>query len=196
MGFFINMLRALGWLKRPARVIVVGLDNAGKSMLINQLKPARAASYEVTPTVGFSMDHFERGGFTFSVWDMSGAGAYRSLWETYYKEADAVIFVVDSSDRLRLCVARDELRNVLEHPDIVARKPPMLFFANKMDLPGAVEPKDMAEDLALHASVKDRPWQIAASNSLTGEGIDAGIDWLVSMLNQREVGGAAKTVKK
>jgi ADP-ribosylation factor-like protein 6 len=186
MGFFTDILRALGFLKRPARVIVVGLDNAGKSMLINQLKPRRAASYEVTPTVGFSMDRFERGGFTFSVWDMSGAGAYRSLWETYYKETDAIIFVVDSSDRLRLCVARDELRNVLEHPDVVSRKPPMLFFANKMDLPGAVEPKDMAEDLGLHAAVKDRPWQISASNALTGEGIDKGIEWLISALNQRE----------
>jgi ADP-ribosylation factor-like protein 6 len=190
MGFFTDILRALGFLKRPARVIVVGLDNAGKSMLINQLKPRRAASYEVTPTVGFSMDRFERGGFTFSVWDMSGAGAYRSLWETYYKEADAIIFVVDSSDRLRLCVARDELRNVLEHPDVVSRKPPMLFFANKMDLPGAVEPKDMAEDLGLHAAVKDRPWQISASNALTGEGIDKGIEWLISALNQREAAAA------
>lgn len=190
MGFFTDILRALGFLKRPARVIVVGLDNAGKSMLINQLKPRRAASYEVTPTVGFSMDRFERGGFTFSVWDMSGAGAYRSLWETYYKETDAIIFVVDSSDRLRLCVARDELRNVLEHPDVVSRKPPMLFFANKMDLPGAVEPKDMAEDLGLHAAVKDRPWQISASNALTGEGIDKGIEWLISALNQREAAAA------
>ena len=192
MGYFSSLLRMLGWLKRPARVIVIGLDNAGKSMLINQLKPQRSASYEVTPTVGFAMDRFERGGFTFSVWDMSGAGAYRSLWDTYYKEADAIIFVVDSSDRLRLCVARDELRNVLEHPDIVARKPPMLFFSNKMDLPGAVEPKEMAEDLALHACIKDRPWQIAASNALTGEGIDTGIEWLVSTLNQRELDAKKK----
>jgi ADP-ribosylation factor-like protein 6 len=186
MGWITNLLRSLGLLARPAKVVVVGLDNAGKSMLVNQLKPARAASYEVTPTVGFALERFDRGGFAFSVWDMAGAGSFRSLWDTFYAEADAIIFVVDSSDRLRLCVARDELDALLAHAAIAARKPPMLFFANKMDLPGAVDPKDMAEDLGLRASVRDRPWQIAASNALTGEGVDEGVAWLVSALNARE----------
>lgn len=181
-----GFLRWLGLLRRPARVIVVGLDNSGKSCLINALKPTRASVHEVTPTVGFAKDTFARGGFTFDVWDMSGAGAYRSLWETYYRDADAVLFVVDASDRLRLCVARDELETLLRHADIAARKPPMLFFANKMDLPGAAAPKEMTEDLGLRELVRDRPWQIAASNALTGEGVDEGLAWLVSALNARE----------
>ena len=174
MGFFTNILRSLGLLKRPASVIVVGLDNAGKSMIINSLKPARSASFEVTPTVGFAMDQFEKGGISFKVWDMSGAGAYRSLWETYYTGIDAIIFVVDSSDQLRMCVARDELEALLAHAHIVRDKPPMLFYANKMDLPGALVPAETGMQLGLTA-MNDRPWQISASNALTGEGVSEGV---------------------
>lgn len=39
---------------------------------------------------------------TFTVFDMSGAGRYRTLWEQYYAEAEAIIFVIDSADKLRL----------------------------------------------------------------------------------------------
>lgn len=192
-SIFTRLLRALGLLKRPAKVIVVGLDNSGKSSLINALKPARAASYEVTPTVGFAMERFERGGFTFSVWDMSGASTYRSLWETYYKGVDAVLFVLDSSDRMRVCVARDELDTLLAHADIAAAKPPMLFFANKQDLPGALEPAEASVLLGLPA-LTDRAWQITASNALTGDGVQEGLAWLVQTLNAGHGGGGGTGV--
>ncbi len=180
-----NLLYSLGLLSRPARLVVVGLDNAGKSMLINRLKPSHAAAFEVTPTVGFSTETFARGGFTFSVFDMAGGSTYRSLWETYYAGVDGVIFVVDSSDRVRMCVARDELELLLKHRDIAAGpRIPLLFYANKMDLPGALEPSEVGMELGLPA-LTGRPWQISASNALTGEGVDEGVNWLVQVLNKR-----------
>jgi len=182
-------------LSKPARLIVVGLDNAGKSMMINQLKPSRAASYEVTPTVALSTERFTRGGFDFTVFDMAGGGTYRSLWEKYYSNVDAIVFVVDSSDKLRMCVARDEMEMLLKHPEIQASSSsPILFFANKMDLPGALDPSEVSLQLGL-STITDRPWQVAASNALTGEGVDEGIEWLVSALNQKRRGGG-KTPSK
>ena len=41
---------------------------------------------------------------------MSGAGRYRNLWEQYYKDAQAIIFVIDSSDKLRMCAAGGSFR--------------------------------------------------------------------------------------
>ena len=64
---------------------------------------------------------------------MSGQGRYRNLWEHYYKECQGIVFVVDSSDKMRMVVAKDELDMLLQHPDIRSRKIPILFFANKMD---------------------------------------------------------------
>lgn len=49
-------------------------------------------------------------------------GKYRSLWENYYKLVDGIVFVVDSSDRLRVAVARDELWLLLDHKEMAQRK--------------------------------------------------------------------------
>ena len=74
----------------------------------------------------------------FTAFDMSGQGRYRNLWEHYYKECQGIVFVVDSSDKLRMVVAKDELDMLLQHPDIRSRKLPILFFANKMDCKDAL----------------------------------------------------------
>lgn len=63
---------------------------------------------------------------------MSGQGRYRSLWEHYYAEVQAIIFVLDSTDRIRMCVAKEELENMLSHQEIKSSKSPILFFANKV----------------------------------------------------------------
>ena len=110
------------------------------------------------------------------MYDMSGAGKYRSIWEVYYKDAQGVIFVVDSADSVRMCIAKDELSMVMEHKDM--RRPvPILFFANKKDLPRARTQAEISEALDL-TSITDRPWHIVTSNGLTGEGLEEGIDWL------------------
>lgn len=63
---------------------------------------------------------------------MSGQGRYRSLWEHYYTDVEAVIFVLDSTDRLRMCVAKEELTQLLSHEEIKKTKAPILFFSNKV----------------------------------------------------------------
>ena len=70
-----------------------------------RLKP-NAEKKTSVPTVGFNMEAFEKGSLRFNVFDMSGANKYRSLWEKYYKDAEAVVFVVDTSDKFRMCVVK------------------------------------------------------------------------------------------
>lgn len=72
------------------------------------------------------------GGVTFAAWDVSGARRHRALWERHYARTDAVIFVVDAADPLRLVVARDELELLVAHPDLAARRVPLLVLANKV----------------------------------------------------------------
>eukprot|EP00201_Polytomella_parva_P021940 CAMPEP_0175046120 /NCGR_PEP_ID=MMETSP0052_2-20121109/4844_1 /TAXON_ID=51329 ORGANISM="Polytomella parva, Strain SAG 63-3" /NCGR_SAMPLE_ID=MMETSP0052_2 /ASSEMBLY_ACC=CAM_ASM_000194 /LENGTH=174 /DNA_ID=CAMNT_0016309811 /DNA_START=102 /DNA_END=626 /DNA_ORIENTATION=+ len=165
---------------KKVNVLVVGLDNSGKTTIIERLKPSAKQSLEVAPTVGFSVDEFKKGALTFQVFDMSGAGRYRSLWEEYYREAEAVIFVIDSGDKIRTVVAKDEIDQMLRHPQL--RKVPILFFANKKDLPTALTPVELACALQLE-DIRDRPWQIVPSNALLGEGLDAGTDWLAERLS-------------
>lgn len=189
-GFFRSLLKLFGLFKKECKIVVVGLDASGKSTLINFLKPQKLASYEVTPTVGFSQEAFEKGKLKFTVFDMAGGGTYRSLWEAYYKDIDAIIFVVDSTDRIRMAVAKDELDALLGHPDVRKAGAPVLFFANKMDLPGALEPPGISALLSLHR-ITDRAWQIQASNALTGDGVEPGIEWLATQLTDTKGSVAA-----
>lgn len=114
---------------------------------------------------------------------MSGHGRYRDLWEHYYKDCHGVIFVVDSSDRLRLVVVKEELDLLLQHPDISNKRIPILFFANKMDCKEALSSVKIAAALGLD-KIMDKPWHIAASNALTGEGLQEGVEWITQQIRE------------
>lgn len=92
----------------------------------------KAQTLEVTPTVGFQVEEFAKNNLHFTVYDMSGQGRYRSLWEHYYAEVQAIIYVLDSTDRIRMCVCKEELELLLNHDSIKQSKAPVLFFANKV----------------------------------------------------------------
>jgi ADP-ribosylation factor-like protein 6 len=123
---------------KPLKLVVVGLDNSGKSTLVNHLRPEKKS--DIQATVGFEIDSFSLaalGGIRCTMFDMSGSEKYRNLWEHYYKECNGMVFVIDSSDEKRLSIVRDEISQLLIHKDIVSNPIPILFFANKMDLPQA-----------------------------------------------------------
>ena len=118
----------------------------------------------------------------------------------------AIIYVVDCTDKVRMCVAKDEMETLLSHDDLVNEDVPVLFFANKvggascsvisfwihshlnllpdtnllssqMDLPSALTPVDCMQIMELDR-ISDKPWHITASNALTGQGVEDGITWL------------------
>ncbi len=84
--------------------------------------------------MGFQIEEFSKNDIHFTVYDMSGQGRYRSLWEHYYVDAQAIIYVLDSTDRLRMCVAKEELEQLLAHEEIKKTNAPLLFFANKVSI--------------------------------------------------------------
>ncbi|XP_065395355.1 ADP-ribosylation factor-like protein 6 isoform X2 [Macaca fascicularis] len=166
MGLLDRLSVLLGLKKKEVHVLCLGLDNSGKTTIINKLKPSNAQSQNILPTIGFSIEKFKSSSLSFTVFDMSGQGRYRNLWEHYY-----------NSDRLRMVVAKEELDTLLNHPDIKHRRIPILFFANKMDLRDAVTSVKVSQLLCLE-NIKDKPWHICASDAIKGEGLQEGVDWL------------------
>jgi ADP-ribosylation factor-like protein 6 len=160
MSFLTKLLTFLGFKKREANILVVGLDNSGKTTIMNHFKPPEEKTSEIVPTVGFNVEKFKIKNLTFTAFDMSGQGRYRNLWEHYYKGVQGIIFVIDSSDSLRLVVAKDELEMMLKHSDI-ASKPtiPILFFANKMDLKESLSSVRISQTLGLD-QLKNKAWNI------------------------------------
>ncbi|XP_069725373.1 ADP-ribosylation factor-like protein 6 isoform X1 [Phaenicophaeus curvirostris] len=186
MGLFDKLAGWLGLKKKEVHVLCLGLDNSGKTTIINKLKPSNAQTQDIVPTIGFSIEKFKTSRYlSFTVFDMSGQGRYRNLWEHYYKEGQAIIFVIDSSDKLRMVVAKEELDTLLSHPDIKHRRLPILFFANKMDLRDAISSVKVSQLLSLE-NIKEKPWHICASDALKGEGLQEGVDWLQDQITQSD----------
>lgn len=115
---------------------------------------------EVVPTVGFRVEIFKRNRLRFTAFDMSGQSKYRNLWEKHYEDADAVIFVIDSSDDFRINVAKEELDELLRNEHIEKNTHvPILFLANKMDLKNAMTASECMKGLGLD-KIENRPWSI------------------------------------
>jgi len=167
--------------RSAANVVVVGLDNSGKTTIINRLKPRETQASNIVPTVGFTVEKFQSKSLQLIAFDMSGQGRYRNMWEHYYRDCHGIIFVIDSSDKLRLAVAHEELDQLLAHPDVRERRVPVLFFANKMDVRDAVTIGHCSTVLGL-SQIENKPWHICASNAITGEGLDEGINWLTDQI--------------
>ncbi|XP_059833054.1 ADP-ribosylation factor-like protein 6 isoform X2 [Hypanus sabinus] len=177
MGFLDKLIARLRLRRKNANVLCLGLDNSGKSTIIDRLKPASAQVQEVTPTIGFNVVKFSTVSLNFTVLDMSGQGRYRYLWEQYYKDAHAIIFVIDSVDKQRISVVKEELGNLLIHPDVKHRQIPILFLANKIDLKD-VMPSDMLTQILKLNNIQKKRWYLCPCSALTGEGLQEGMEWL------------------
>jgi len=179
MGLFKRLFGGMTT-KKKMRIVVVGLDNSGKTTILNALKPKKA-SLETVPTVGFSTEEFQKHGVNFCAFDMSGQSRYRNLWEHYYGDVEGIIVVIDATDKLRFAVVKDELQTMLADPRVAEKKIPILFLSNKMDLPTASPPIETMQALELE-KITDRPWHIAACDALKGENVEESLKWLVDMM--------------
>ncbi|CAD5216603.1 unnamed protein product [Bursaphelenchus okinawaensis] len=181
MGLFSAIAKFFAPHQQPCEVLVLGLDNSGKTSILNQLKPPDNQLNTVVPTVGYNVEKFSASNIAFTAYDMSGQSKYRNLWETQFKACNAIIFVVDSSDKLRMAVARDELWMILDHKDIKGRKIPILVFANKSDLARILSEREINITLGLDV-IRQHNWRIERCSALSGQGLVAGIGWLSEQL--------------
>ena len=122
-----------------------GLDNAGKTTLVKRLLAEDTS--QVSPTLGFNIRSIAHKGFTLNVWDIGGQSSLRPYWRNYFETTDAVVWVVDSSDRERMGDCRRELEGLLQEERLAGAS--LLVFANKQDIGGAMTTGEIAEALGL-----------------------------------------------
>jgi len=118
----------------------------------------------------------------FIMWDLGGQQSLRAAWSTYYSNTEFVIVVVDSTDRERLSITKEELYKMLAHDEL--SKAAVLIFANKQDLKGSMSASEISKQLDL-TSVKNHNWQIQSCCALTGEGLYQGLEWICSQLKKK-----------
>eukprot|EP00512_Aurantiochytrium_limacinum_P002562 CAMPEP_0171503008 /NCGR_PEP_ID=MMETSP0958-20121227/10584_1 /TAXON_ID=87120 /ORGANISM="Aurantiochytrium limacinum, Strain ATCCMYA-1381" /LENGTH=185 /DNA_ID=CAMNT_0012038305 /DNA_START=13 /DNA_END=570 /DNA_ORIENTATION=- len=164
-----------------ARVLMVGLDAAGKTTVLYKLKLGEVVT--TIPTIGFNVESVEYKNINFTVWDIGGQSKIRALWRYYYANSNCIIFVIDSSDRDRAELAREELHKLLHEDEL--RDSVILVLANKQDLPDAMTAAELADKLDLH-SVRSHQWYIQSTCATTGAGLHEGLDWIGKAVSEQQ----------
>eukprot|EP00020_Sapocribrum_chincoteaguense_P009514 CAMPEP_0170739608 /NCGR_PEP_ID=MMETSP0437-20130122/5253_1 /TAXON_ID=0 /ORGANISM="Sexangularia sp." /LENGTH=164 /DNA_ID=CAMNT_0011078077 /DNA_START=118 /DNA_END=612 /DNA_ORIENTATION=+ len=162
------------------RILMVGLDAAGKTTILYKLKLGEIVT--TIPTIGFNVETVEYKKINFTVWDVGGQDKIRPLWRHYFQNTQGLIFVVDSNDRERISEANDELSKMLSEDEL--RDAVLLVFCNKQDLPNAMSVAEVTDKLGLHA-IRNRKWYIQSTCATSGDGLYEGLDWLSSSLSQK-----------
>uniref|UniRef100_A0A671TAH9 ADP-ribosylation factor-like protein 1 n=1 Tax=Sinocyclocheilus anshuiensis TaxID=1608454 RepID=A0A671TAH9_9TELE len=167
MFFFSNFLFSGLFGTREMRILILGLDGAGKTTILYRLQVGEVVT--TIPTIGFNVETVTYKNLKFQVWDLGGQTSIRPYWRCYYSNTDAVIYVVDSSswNKRFICLVfqEEELKKAI-----------LVVFANKQDMEQAMTPTEVANSLGLPA-LKDRKWQIFKTSATKGTGLDEAMEW-------------------
>ena len=181
-NLFSGMFNRLWGVNKEIRILILGLDGAGKTTILYKLQLGEVI--KTKPTIGFNVETLQYKNIAINMWDLGGQTSIRPYWRCYYANTAAVIFVVDSTDKDRLETARQELHTMLNEEEL--QDSALLVFANKQDQHGALSAAEVSKALGL-VELKDRSWSIVASSAIKGEGLTEGLDWLVDVIKDEQM---------
>jgi small GTP-binding protein len=160
----------------------VGLDGSGKSKIVFRLTKTDAPSeYLALPTPGVAYSAFLQEKTTVRIYDCGGLGRYREQWGYYIQQSDAVVFVIDRTDKHRLERACVELAEVAGK--CKAKRIPLLVAINKTDL--TTKPTTQEVLKITNADQGEPEYQITECSAETNTGVQSTRDWLLSRVDQK-----------
>jgi len=186
MSFIIDVWRslwdtlwtALGFEGKNGTLVLLGLDNAGKTTLLHRLRTGDIRSFPPTDRPQ-QCEKFSYQGITFQAWDLGGHEAVRHLWEDYVCECSAVLFLVDASDPNRLEEAQFELEALIGEK--IVQDIPIAILCNKCDREDALSSKEL-QSLLDYENLKkvqgDELISMFRISVLHGEGYQAAFRWI------------------
>ena len=159
------------------KIIILGIQNAGKTTILYRLSLGQLV--KTTPTIGSNVEELTYNNVKFQAWDLGGQESTRTVWDVYYMNTDAVVFVIDSQDDEYFEESKAEFHKLLKNSNL--KNAILLIFANKQDLPGAKPVNQIIEDYELN-TIKNHMWFIQPCSAVKGEGLINGIKWLSEQL--------------
>lgn len=143
--------------EREIRILMLGLDNAGKSTVVKKLKGEDVQS--ISPTLGFDINTLEFGDYKLNIWDVGGQQTIRAYWRNYFEQTDGIVWVIDSSDTMRMNDCRIELEQLLMEERLAGST--LLVLANKQDIKGALSANHIVDQLSLNDVIgRKRHWRV------------------------------------
>ncbi|KAL7072969.1 hypothetical protein ACQ4LE_008188 [Meloidogyne hapla] len=118
-----------------------------------------------------------KGRVSIKVWDLGGQPRFRSAWTRYCRGANAILFMIDASDRLKLQETKQELNQLLASPFLDGM--PLLVLGNKSDMRGSFDHDELYNELNLDEAGMRRPLGFYLISCKTGLNIENSLQWLV-----------------
>ena len=174
MGQLFAKVRSL--FARRMEMVIVGLENSGKTTFINSLSDGSPG--ETVPTIGLNVRTVNKGNLIIKAWDLGGQVQYRPEWSRYARGTNVIIFVVDSSAIDLISYSRKELHTMLEERDLVGI--PLLVLANKIDITPHLTEPEIIQGMNLDYVI-DNPWLVISVSALRGTNIERVVDWLLNL---------------
>lgn len=176
----LSIIRKAKLKELEVRILLLGMDNAGKSTILCRLLGESIEG--VSPTLGFDIRTLAWHNLRANVWDIGGQETIRAYWRNYFEETDGLVWVVDAADRGRLQVCAQQLKQVLMEERLMGAS--VLILANKQDLKGALSSEEIARLLDL-SNLGSRHWEIRPCSAVTGHGVSEGMEWLMKDVAER-----------
>ncbi|KAJ2848449.1 ADP-ribosylation factor-like protein 2 [Coemansia brasiliensis] len=170
----LSIIRKLRAKEKEIRILVLGLDNAGKTTIMKRLNGESIST--ISPTLGFNITTLDFDSYKVNFWDVGGQRTIRPYWRNYFEKTDGIIWVVDSADKERMKDCADELAALLKEDKLAGAS--LLVFANKQDIAGALGDEDIKNLLKLN-ELTTHHWTIKACSAVTGDNLLPGLQWIV-----------------
>eukprot|EP01083_Nonionella_stella_P182031 653821_1 len=160
--------------KETCRISLLGLDNAGKTTLVQQLKTGKIMMEK--PTVYCQTEAIDFKNISLVFYDVPGHTTRRAQWSDYYDMTDCVLWMVDSADANRMSESRDELRRVAL--DEKLKDVPFVVLANKVDHANALDIKEISAQLKLNEL--EHKYHLQAASVVKRIGVNEALDWIAT----------------
>ncbi|KAK3086544.1 hypothetical protein FSP39_020011 [Pinctada imbricata] len=160
----------------PLKLLIQGSSSAGKTTIMYRLKTGEVV--ETFHTTDSTCECIYHGSKQIALWDVGGRDSSRIFYRFHYFNTDALVFVIDSSERLLFSEVKEDLELTMSEKEL--KKCPFVILANKQDVPGAMTMDEIAEKLDLQnmKAAKGKKWAIFPTSALTGEGFSEALDWI------------------
>lgn len=184
LSWWYSLMLALGLYQKTGRLLLLGLDHAGKTTLLHMLRDNRVVAH--LPTQRATKETLAVGGVEFDCYDLGGHEEAREVWADYYVDASAIIYMVDAYDRGRFAESKVQLDALLTDGRLA--EVPIVVLANKIDLPRAASESEVRQALGMvHTSGKGgsthgRPIELFMCSVVQRSGYADGIRWLANFL--------------
>ena len=181
---------------RTCQILIIGDSSVGKTSILTRYTNGTFKE-EYLATVGLDYyskeEIFNNKTINVKLWDTAGQERYKSLTQSYFKNAEGVIVAYDitnteSFDNLKFWI--NSIKTNMENKNVFI---PVIIIGNKTDMEESRE--IMTEDAEKFA--EENKYKYFETSAKTGEGVDKAIRYLIEqILNQSENNDDQKEFRK